>query len=677
MRRVIYNFLVNRHIGISQRYHSYHDNATGFKKVLSWGYLLWLNLAYYVLLCRFLGRAKEVLIYEEKRLSVGKGESYYLKETFRDDVDSLVGKLSGYDIISFDIFDTLIFRPFSEPSDMFYLIGERLGFMDFKRLRIMAEARARELKYKEKGTYEVTLLEIWDILSAETGLDKEEGLQLEERLEVSVCYANPFLKRVYDRLVSMGKRLVIISDMYLKEGVLREILAKNGYNTMEKLYVSCEYGVNKAGGRLYDRVKQDLGLTKEAGLEDIWIHVGDNVNSDINQAKEAGLSTYHYPNVNMNTYMYRAYDMSPIVGGAYRGVVNNHIYNGLRVYSKEYEYGYIYGGLFVLGYCSFIHEYCGKNHIDKVLFLSRDGDILKQVYEILYPDDDTEYVYWSRRVATKLMSENNRYDFYRRFIYHKQNSGLSIKAVLEGMELECLCHRLPDSLKADSELNDSNADVLRSFIEQNWQYVKEAYADEHKGGRSYLEELLKGCGRVCAVDIGWAGSGAIAISHLVEKVWRLDCEVVGMIAGTNTIHNAEPYVSETFLLNGKLVSYLYSMSHNRDLMKKHNPNADFNVYWELLLSSPTRQFKGFSYDNENKHYILNFGKYDANRQGILDIQQGIKDFAYEYCRHFKDFPYMLNISGRDAYAPMLVAASNRERYLKDINKRFKLDIGIS
>lgn len=57
---------------------------------------------------------------------------------------------------------------------------------------------------------------------------------------------------------------------------------------------------------------------------------------------------------------------------------------------------------------------------------------------------------------------------------------------------------------------------------------------------------------------------------------------------------------------------------------------------------------------------LQFGKYDANQEGIKEIQQGILDFAADYKEHFKDFPYMFNISGRDAYAPMLVAASHNE-----------------
>lgn len=74
---------------------------------------------------------------------------------------------------------------------------------------------------------------------------------------------------------------------------------------------------------------------------------------------------------------------------------------------------------------------------------------------------------------------------------------------------------------------------------------------------------------------------------------------------------------------------------------------------------------------------LYFGKYDANQSGIKEIQKGIMDFADDYIEHFKDFPYMFNISGRDAYAPMLVAASNNEKYLKEIEKKFNLEINVN
>ena len=64
-----------------------------------------------------------------------------------------------------------------------------------------------------------------------------------------------------------------------------------------------------------------------------------------------------------------------------------------------------------LGTAIFIHTYAREHGIDKLLFLSRDGDILRQAYAVLFPEEKTEYVYWSRAAATKLMARYNRYDF--------------------------------------------------------------------------------------------------------------------------------------------------------------------------------------------------------------------------------------------------------------------------
>ena len=191
----------------------------------------------------------------------------------------------------------------------------------------------------------------------------------------------------------------------------------------------------------------------------------------------------------------------------------------------------------------------------------------------------------------------------------------------------------------------------------------------------YYRNLFGNAKKVAAVDIGWAGSGAISLSHLAEKVWMLDTDVIGIIAGTNTINNAEPDASESFLQSGKLVSYLYSQSFNRDLMKKHNPNKDYNIFWELLLSSQTPQFVGFDFD-ENGDVKLEFGKRDFNQEGIAEIQNGIRDFADDYTARFKGYPNMFNISGRDAYAPMLLAAGNDEEYLRMIEEKFDLQVNI-
>ncbi len=696
MRARIYNSLVNRHSGISYRYHRFHDGKTGFLRVLSWFYLLWLNFAYYILFLRFLGKNPEIEFYERRNLPTRCSESEeWILAHPKLSVDVWVQKLKDYDVISFDMFDTLIFRPLSQPTDVFYLIGERLGIADFKNIRIWAEQDAR-VRCKEKyGHTEVSLEEIWENLVRDVGNQAEGGMEQEKEIELALCYGNPFMLEVWKRLLKMGKTLIIISDMYLPRKLLASILERNGFSGAEQIYISCEYRKSKASGDLFRLIRREIG--KES-----VIHVGDNPFSDGTMARKNGFAVCAYPNVNHNVFLYRPFDMSYLVGGAYRGIVSNHIYNGSMSYSMEYEYGYIYGGLFVLGYCGFIHDYCRRNRVDRILFLSRDGDSLKQAYEYLYPEDETLYAYWSRKAATKLMAQEDKHDYFRRFIYHKVNQGYTIREVLHSMELDILLDQFRDwkaiwfqyerrtysqeklkrrykqyfiDLQPDDKLTERNGYLLRRFIEAKWEQVCSVYAPQREAAGRYYGEILKGCRRAAVVDIGWAGSGALTLIHLVETVWNIPCQIMGILAGTNTIHNAEPDVSEVFLQNGRLTAYLYSQSHNRDLLKKHDPNKDYNIFWELLLASPTPQFTGFDW-NADGSVQLNFGKCDQNLEGIREIQRGILDFVHDYHEHFKAFPYMLRISGRDSYAPILAASGYKEKYLRTIKQKFGLEIHV-
>lgn len=668
MREKLYHFLVNRHAGIKERYHRVHDGAHGLKKIYSWFYLIGLNFCYYVLFCHFLGECSNGSIYEEKKLPLHESESA-LAAKEHISVTACVERLLKYDVISFDIFDTLIFRPFSEPTDLFFFLGDAFGILDLKRIRMEMEQKEREECKKNHGHTEITLQDIWNRIEREVGISAKEGIAAEQKLELQFCYANPYMLQVFAELRKQGKQIVVVSDMYLPQSFLQELLKRNGYDGICKIYVSSETKKNKATGSLFELVRNEIGRKMKV------IHVGDNPISDITMAQKHGFDTLYYPNVNRDTKKYRSCDMSPIIGGAYRGIVNAHLRCGLKKYSMEYEFGFVYGGLFVLGYCHFIHRYCAQNQIDKVIFLSRDGDILKQVYDKLYPEDKTVYAYWSRLAATKLMATENRYDYFRRFLYHKVNQGKSVENILKAMELGELREELPTKIAGSVLLTDRNVETVRNFIEERWQKVVQIYSNQMQAAKAYYQELLQGCQRVCAVDIGWAGSGAASLDYLVQRVWKLPCQVYGIVAGTNTIHNVEPDASEMQLQTGALTAYLYSSSQNRDLYRKHDPNRNYNVYWELLLSSQARQFKGFYFDTDGK-VKLNFGSQDENISGINEIQKGILEFAAIYEKHFKDLPCMCRISGRDAYAPMLIAASYGEAYLKEIESRFALKVGV-
>lgn len=109
-------------------------------------------------------------------------------------------KIRHYDIISFDVFDTLIFRPFTSPRVLFSIMESRLGIYKFSKIRVDSENEVRRLKQEKYGHDNVTLGEIYDLIAKKTNLCPIKTSKLEYELEINYCYANPYFQKNYFRM---------------------------------------------------------------------------------------------------------------------------------------------------------------------------------------------------------------------------------------------------------------------------------------------------------------------------------------------------------------------------------------------------------------------------------------------------------------------------------------------
>ncbi len=126
-------------------------------------------------------------------------------------------------IISFDVFDTLIIRKVKCPTDIFDGLD---GRDDFKQRRIYAEHRARVVAKNE----EITIREIYEQLFPDDPVLLEKVMAKEIKKEVEVCTANEAALSLFNNLLKQGKQIILISDMYLSEKVIKEILTNCGYD---------------------------------------------------------------------------------------------------------------------------------------------------------------------------------------------------------------------------------------------------------------------------------------------------------------------------------------------------------------------------------------------------------------------------------------------------------------
>lgn len=559
--------------------------------------------------------------------------------------------LMPYDVISFDIFDTLILRPFKKPSDLFILVGTELDIMDFCEIRIKAENEARQYAKMNRGNTEVTIDDIYEIIEKKTGIPKEKGIETEFNIEMNLCFANPYMKRVFELLKYQNKEIIICSDMYYPAEMLGKILKSCGYEGFSKIYVSCEYNCTKRNGGMYEILKE-----KYYNL----VHIGDNQISDIESAGKAGIPAIKYYNVNERGEKFRAENMSHLVGSAYCGLVNSHLHNGIKQYSPYYEMGFIYAGIYVFGFCHWIHEKTVVQNIDKVLFLAREGDIYKKVYEVCFPNAKSEYTLWSRVPVAKTVVKKNRHPYLLQLVHHKANAiyKSKITTLFTKIGIEPLLQYLKDyRVNEDEYLTPQNEKIIEQLMVEHWDEICECYENDLEKIKKYLKSLIGNSKHIAVVDVGWSGNNVLQIKYLVEEVFKMDCKVTCLLAATRN-------VNETYMVgmmqDKQVDTYIFSNMQNKFLHDYHqNTNKRLNsFFFEIMTQSATPTFLGFEED-KLLFDIPEIENYEFDKE----IHRGILDFSILYKDTFKKYPYMYNICGSDAYMPFRMLVSDLT-YLK-------------
>ena len=306
----------------------------------------------------------------------------YVSEDVSLDYEKLFEQMKDKNIISFDVFDTLIDRPFSDPKDLFRVMEHQYNVDGFYDKRIEAEANARKNLNKEVNLDDIYLYMDNDL--------KEKEIEL----EIKLCHCNKLIKPLYDEARRMNKRVIAVSDMYHSKQTIEKMLSHAGYQ-MDEVYVSCEYNMTKGNGNLYQKV-----LELESAQIDDMIHFGDNYLSDYSQARLLGISSYQTPksldyclnrseNKLFLTYLKRHDDLSSSI---YLQMMAEYLnFTGDNYFKRL---GYMFAGPLSLAYLYFICNDAVSNSIDELLFVSRDGYSLIEVYKkYLYEKYKLDYAY--------------------------------------------------------------------------------------------------------------------------------------------------------------------------------------------------------------------------------------------------------------------------------------------
>lgn len=326
-------------------------------------------------------------------------------------LEKLFLEIDKHDVISFDIFDTLLTRPFAEPSDIFnYMeseVREKFSLDEFPQLRMKARGLVKDVDSEEINLD----LRYQALAKNHPDLNEEEALKLEQlELKYEKRYLNlrKFNYELYSYALKKKKKVVITSDTFYSREFIVDVLSDNGINDYDELFLSSEQKFLKHTGNLFPIVMKKMNVRPEKML-----HIGDNKHADIAMAKKHGISTLYIPRT-MDDFKTKSLLLDHI---KYSNNVFNSISKGLIVQElsdapwdfdtpsfingNAYNFGFGIVGSIFTSFVKSLIEKSIEDGIEILFFMSRDGEIIKKVYDLYAPLYDnapkSEYVYASRR----------------------------------------------------------------------------------------------------------------------------------------------------------------------------------------------------------------------------------------------------------------------------------------
>jgi FMN phosphatase YigB (HAD superfamily) len=213
-------------------------------------------------------------------------------------LDQLNGRVRA---VTFDFFDTLVWRLAGVPTDVFGEVGQRLrqdgslpghiSNRDYEALRRQAEAKTRSQQaLRDKSREDISLAEIVAELKSIVP-QTEKAAQAELQTEMDFCLINPVMIEFAREMRRRGLKIFVVSDVYFSPDQLRSILRANHLEPefFHDIFTSSNAGVCKWSGKLFTHVLKQIGLKPEEIL-----HIGDNFQSDVIGAQQAGVRACHY-----------------------------------------------------------------------------------------------------------------------------------------------------------------------------------------------------------------------------------------------------------------------------------------------------------------------------------------------------------------------------------------------
>jgi predicted HAD superfamily hydrolase len=575
----------------------------------------------------------------------------------------LLDNLDRFDVISFDVFDTLLERRIHPPdvvkeqssaflSKLLPSFSISLQSTDILARRYAIEMQLRRLAVEEGFDAEFKFTVLAEKLVADcTGttlsahLQKqivETFVQHELELERQVLAPHAEMTSLFAELLHKNKRVILSSDMYLSADQIRNLLSANGLPVHDiPLYVSSELKACKGTGRLFR-----CWMESERVTADRAIHIGDNVESDFSAALGVGLNAIYFADSASQKRRKELLSLRKKAAGNdyWKGAYILAVSEQLKSRPPQDDLLYRYGRQF-LGpvFAVSIHrliEQVGEYGIQQLLFLAREGFILKKIYDLfehkLIPHakrPDSVYAYLTR-YSTALASVSRLSPREIEIGACKlQRGGLGQVLNSYGLPQEPFATIAAEyGISLNDPINKFDEPRLIKFLTDS--RTQSAVAPLQRSAAAKLNAYLTQCGfwgrnrKVGLVDVGWEGT--IQFNLLNAFGQRQDFPqlfgfYLGRRRGRNLLNHSPSFAEGLF--------YDY-----RNYSFRERLPLEFLQIYEQSIRAPHGTTMGYRWDEGNDNVQPIFkqpGQPDRNCEilnnpYIAVIQQGIFDFAERY-----------------------------------------------
>jgi len=453
---------------------------------------------------------------------------------------------------SFEIFDTLVTRPFAPAHRLFRLvatIAERTHRLSidpptFEAGRVLAEKKVRQKVDKPAATIQDIYSECRSILRLSKD-DVDVLISCETSLEIELCRPIRTGLALLQDARREGNRVVFISDTYLSGGTVHKILVRNGcWREGDRLYISSEVGATKRSGEMFRYV-----LEMESICASQIVHVGNDARSDVEIPRRLGIRTEPFLQGNLSTrekHLAMAKDSDVLLPGLLAGCSRLARLDGVGKTAQHQqlrEFAAHAAGPFLTGFVLWVLQTAKAQGLKRLYFISRDGFLLLRLAKALAssvdPSLEVRYLYGSRQ-AWHLPASRGK-GFERASWLWEWTTSYSVATVLGrvglapepvGAHLEGA--GLPPEVWNCPMTRENERKLKQVFSRPEFKNVLTGEAEKQRNLLvAYLrqEGLFSGVADAI-VDVGWKGNLQDSLGTILEEEGRRR-PVIGFYIGLN------------------------------------------------------------------------------------------------------------------------------------------------